>query len=138
MATGSLARLSPGAMALLALAAIQAASPSSARAGAEADCDLTVTPSVVEVGDDFWVAGNFNNGVVYQVKGKDQFPGEDGGAVAFASTERADFRFRPRRGRGLNNLGDRTGHRMQGLVRSVTPHHSAVYPIRADALLLSG
>ena len=36
------------------------------RAATGGDCDLDVSPSAVEVGQNFWVSGNFGNAVIHQ------------------------------------------------------------------------
>jgi hypothetical protein len=64
------------------------------RAASGDACDLVVSPSVVEVGQSFWVSGNFNNAAIYQVRGENVAPTEDSQAVAFAAPNKASFRFR--------------------------------------------
>ena len=65
-----------------------------ARAASGGDCDLGVSPSVVEVGQSFWVSGNFNNALIHQVRGNDVALPEGSQAVAAAAPEQASFRFR--------------------------------------------
>jgi hypothetical protein len=65
-----------------------------ARAASGGDCDLGVSPGVVEVGQNFWVSGNFNNAAIHQVRGNNVALPTDNEAVAFAAPDQASFRFR--------------------------------------------
>ena len=58
------------------------------------DCDLVVSPSLVEVGQSFWVSGNFDDAEIHQVVGMNVALPEDSQAVAFAAPDKGSFRFR--------------------------------------------
>jgi hypothetical protein len=92
-------RLTPSGSLLLAMIAasiaLSAVVPTGrTEAASGGDCDLVVSPSVVEVGQDFWVSGTFNNAEIHQVRGINVAPPEDSQPVAFAAPDEASFRFR--------------------------------------------
>jgi hypothetical protein len=65
-----------------------------ARAASGGDCDLGVSPSVVGVGQSFWVSGKFNNALIHQVRGNNVALPAGSQAVAAAAPDQASFRFR--------------------------------------------
>ena len=64
------------------------------RAATGGDCDLDVSPSAVEVGQNFWVSGNFGNAVIHQVRGNNVPLPDDSQPVAGAGPDQTSFRHR--------------------------------------------